>query len=268
MTTEATDLRALPITSGSNFRELGGYQTKDGRYIKFHKILRSGMLATLNQQDLAYLNDYGMRAVVDFRSDDEVKHSPDKLPDNATYHYLPVFDYDQTENSESLQQLEARYRHNPNLGHQKMLRVYHNMIADPHAKQSYRQFFETLLANTAENQAVLFHCTAGKDRTGMAAVFFLTALGVDPQTIKQDYLLTNRIAAPIINARLDELAAHHATNDTIANIRALLSVNPEYLATAIKQIKKEAGSIINYLHQGLQLTDDDIKTLRQLYLTK
>ncbi|MFD0898686.1 tyrosine-protein phosphatase [Loigolactobacillus binensis] len=267
MTTETASLQALPITSGSNFRELGGYQNKAGQHIKYHKVLRSGMLATLNQADLTYLDQYGMRIDVDLRSADEVQKSPDKLPTNTVYKYLPVFDYDQTQNSETLHQLEAEYQGDPQRGHQRMLKVYHNLIADQHAKQIYHQFFEILLANTNDGEATLFHCAAGKDRTGMAAVFFMTALGIDQQTIKTDYLLTNTIAAPHINARLAELKANQASANTIANIRSLLSVHAEYLATALQQIKAEAGDLNNYLHEGLKLSDHDLKELRQIYLT-
>lgn len=267
MTTEVTDLRALPITSGSNFRELGGYQTISGQHIKYHKVLRSGRLAPLNQHDLTYLDNYGVRIDVDLRSADEVEQAPDKVPTNATYKYLPVFDYDQTQNSQTLQQLELEYQGNPNHGHEHMKTVYHNMIADPHAKRIYHQFFELLLSNSADGAATLFHCTAGKDRTGMAAVFFMTALGVDAKTIKTDYLLTNTIAAPHINARLTELKTQHASADTIANIRSLLSVHADYLATALKQVKQESGNLNNYLHEGLQLTDHDLQDLRKIYLT-
>ena len=160
MTTEVTDLRALPITSGSNFRELGGYQTISGQHIKYHKVLRSGRLAPLNQHDLTYLDNYGVRIDVDLRSADEVEQAPDKVPTNATYKYLPVFDYDQTQNSQTLQQLELEYQGNPNHGHEHMKTVYHNMIADPHAKKIYHQFFELLLSNSADGAATLFHCTA------------------------------------------------------------------------------------------------------------
>ncbi len=148
-----------------------------------------------------------------------------------------------------------------------MKTVYRNMIAEPHAKQIYHQFFEILLANTTDGAATLFHCTAGKDRTGMAAVFFMTALGVDAKTIKTDYLLTNTIAAPHIDARLNELKAQHATPDTLANLRSLLSVHADYLATALDQVKQESGNLNNYLHEGLQLTDHDLNELRQIYLT-
>ncbi|MFC6169562.1 tyrosine-protein phosphatase [Loigolactobacillus jiayinensis] len=267
MTTEVSALRALPITTGNNFRELGGYQSMNGQHIKYHKVLRSGRLAPLSQQDLTYLDQYGTRFDVDLRSADEVKEAPDKVPANATYKYLPVFNYDQTQNSLTLQELENEYQGNPNHGHEHMKLVYHNMIAEPHAKQSYHQFFEILLANAKDGAATLFHCTAGKDRTGMAAVFFMAALGIDQETIKTDYLLTNKIAAPHINARLNELKAQHASADTIANIRSLHSVHADYLAAAMAQVKRESGDLNNYLHEGLQLTDHDLQELRKIYLT-
>ncbi|WP_125982034.1 tyrosine-protein phosphatase [Loigolactobacillus iwatensis] len=263
---EQTANQALPITTGSNFRELGGYESQSGQHVKYHKLVRSGLLGELNSRDLTYLSDYGVRQDIDFRSNDEVTQTPDKVPARATYHYLPVFDYDQTQNSQSMHELEIEYRDNPNSGHERMLKVYHNLIADPHAKKVYHDFFATLLANTEDNEAVLFHCTAGKDRTGMGAVFLLTALGVDRETIKADYLLTNTIAAPHIEHRLAELKSLNAHQNVVTNIQSLLTVHPDYLATALAEIKREAGDLKNYLHTDLGLSDHDIKELQQIYL--
>ncbi len=88
--------RILPLEKGHNFRELGGYQTKDGRTLKWHKVLRSASLAHLTPHDLAYLTDYGVRYDVDFRSPEETAKSPDKVPANAIYESLPVFKIDET----------------------------------------------------------------------------------------------------------------------------------------------------------------------------
>jgi protein-tyrosine phosphatase len=258
--------QALPITTGDNFRELGGYPTQDGRHIKTHKVLRSGLLGNLDAHDLAFLTDYGVRWDVDFRSRDEVERQPDRVPDQATYQYLPVFDYDQTQNSQTIAQLKQRYQNQPDSAHQHMMQVYHNLVADPHAKQTYRQFFATLLSNTNADEAVLFHCTAGKDRTGLGAVLFETALGVAPEVIWQDYLLTNQTAAPHIEKRLAELKAADASEDVLQNIHSLLTVHPDYLKTALKEIKTEAGGIHQFLQQELELSAGDIQDLQKLYL--
>lgn len=80
---------------------------------------------------------------------------------------------------------------NPDFGIHHLKRCYNNIIFSEHAKKTYRTFFDYLLKNTHNNETLLFHCSEGKDRPGMASVFLLSALDFDFETIKQDYLLTN-----------------------------------------------------------------------------
>lgn len=90
------------------------------------------------------------------------------------------------------------------------------MVADEqHAKDEYRRFFDNLLANDQPDSTLLFHCTAEKDRTGMGAVYLLTALGVDFETIKQDYLLTNQASIGRINGAMAEARAQGASSATV-----------------------------------------------------
>ncbi len=86
-----------------------------------------------------------------------------------------------------------------------MIQVYVDLINQDHSKQAYRQFFDLLLANDKEDQSLLFHCTAGKDRTGMGAVFLLSALSVPEETIRTDYLLTNQASAAFVTQSLAKL---------------------------------------------------------------
>ncbi|WP_230912802.1 tyrosine-protein phosphatase [Agrilactobacillus fermenti] len=258
--------RVLPLESGINFRELGGYTTKDGRHVKYHKILRSAKLNELDNNDLAYLHDYGLITDVDFRSNDEKVKEPDKLPTGATYKHIPVFAVDETENSKTPQELEDELRYEPNTGYKRMIRVYQNMVRQAGSQAAYRQFFAELLANDQENHALLFHCTAGKDRTGMGAFYLLSALGVDQKTIEQDYLLTNQTYKKQIDAVLAELRANHATPEMIESVHNLVSVNIDFIHAAETQIEQIAGTPINYLKEVLGLNDSDLQDLQKIYL--
>ncbi|MFD1671404.1 tyrosine-protein phosphatase [Agrilactobacillus yilanensis] len=259
--------RVLPLEKGINFRELGGYSTIDGRHVKFQKIIRSAKLSTLDNKDLTYLKDYGLITDIDFRSQEEITKEPDKLPTGTTYRHLPVFATDLTENSKSPEMIEHEIAHVAGAGHDRMIEVYQNMIVQKGAQQAYRTFFEELLKNEQDNQAVLFHCTAGKDRTGIGAFFFLSALGVAKKAIAQDYLLTNTTYRPETEALIKKASNANSSPEMIDNLRDLFSVHIDFLNATEQEIKHLAGTPINYLKEIIGLSDTDLQDLRKIYLT-
>lgn len=258
--------RILKMQHGINFRELGGYPTKDGRTIKWHKVIRTGGLSELSAQDQQFLDDYGVRYDVDFRSPQEVLDDPDRMPANAKYVYAPVFNVDETKNSDGTDKMTANLELHPDSGFKHMLKVYRMIVTEQHAKNEYRRFFDTLLANDQPDETLLFHCTAGKDRTGMGAIYLLTALGVDFDTIRQDYLLTNAASIDRIEGAAADAKAHGGSPETVASIKALWSVHDDYLDAALTEIKRQSGNLEHYLRTELKLTKNEINDLQKLYL--
>jgi len=259
--------RILNVTGGRNFRELGGYRTIDGHTVKWHKLLRTAGLAELTPEDQQMLSNYGVVADVDFRSKDEQAQSPDRVPAGVTYHFLPVFPADdQTDASASEADLQKRFSSDGQAGHNHMVEVYRQMVTLDSAQSAYHDFFATLLANEDEQQSVLFHCTAGKDRTGMGAFFVLSALGVDPQTIRQDYLMTNETSAEHIKLVTADALKKGYGEAFASNIRALYSVSNDYFDAANKIINTQYGGTQDYLKDVLGLSHSDLTNLKQLYL--
>lgn len=254
------------LDAGRNFRELGGYQTQDGKSVKFHKILRSANLAELTTKDQEFLTNYGLNKDIDFRSTDEKDKEPDRVPSGVEYIFNPVFKEDQTQASKSADDIEKKFGFGFNDGYNQMIKVYKNIILDNESKNAYRLFFDHLLENSDDGQVALFHCTAGKDRTGMAAVYFLWALGVDQATIKQDYLLTNSVVKSFVDGRIQELVQKQASEEIISSVRALMSVREDYLDTAKKTIIAENGSMESYLNEAIGLSNNEIKDLKRIYL--
>ena len=259
--------RLLDINSGHNFRDLGGYQTVDGRTVKWRQLLRTGSLAELNDADLATLAQIPVTQDIDLRGQAEVRQMPDRVPQTATYYHLPVFDEDETDASHSNEEIAKRMQEEGN-GYRRMLKVYSRMVTIPSAKRAFQQLFARLLAN--QSGATLFHCTAGKDRTGMAAFLILSALGVPRETILDDYLLTNPVTKDFREDWLAqmkrELPQTPATEILINNRRALASVNADYLNTAITAIENQYGDVQHYLTDYLELSDDQLHQLRDRYL--
>lgn len=265
MSTE-TNTQLIGITSGRNFRELGGYKTLSGKKIKMHKLLRTGHLADLSEYDQKFLIDYGVKYDVDFRSEDEVTHQPDRVPKEAEYIFNPVFSEDLTNSSKSITDLEKQSAEDADFGFNHMLYAYEDMIRSTSAQQAYRKFFDVLLKNKNDNEAVLFHCTAGKDRTGFGALLILTALGVPLRAIKQDYILTNVTTKDFVDNMIKHEKEQGKNDNTLQSIRDIQSVHPEYIDHAIKLMNDEYGSVNNYLREVMKLSSSDIMALRNIYL--
>lgn len=263
---ENYDTKLIGVTSGRNFRELGGYETVTGQKIKYNKLLRTGNLADLAPQDVIFLQDYGVKYDIDFRTEQEKDEHPDIVPEGAHYEFDPVFGEDLTNASKGIFTLEKAAEKDPEFGFKHMFVAYEDMINGQTAQKAYRRFFEYLLANDHDHEVLLFHCTAGKDRTGFAAMLVLSALGVPMTTIKHDYLLTNITTKDFVNDMLQQARDHGSSSRVLQAINDVQSVYPEYLDHAIHVINTEYGSINDYLKNVMNLSMNDIMDLRRIYL--
>lgn len=248
-----------------NFRDMGGIRTRDGHVIKEGKIIRSGKLSELTDRETAFLGEYGVRDDVDFRTAAERKNEPDRIPDVVSYHFAPVFpENDRTRSGESKWESRRDYYVDANAAANDMIEAYNGIVLEDCAKKAYREFFEVLLANDRDGESVLFHCSAGKDRTGMGAVYFLTALGVDKADIRADYLASNRY----LKAQQDKEHARAVDKGEIfaQNIFNLGSVSESYLDCALGTINNEYGGLDSYLTNELGLGARERENLRRIYL--
>jgi protein-tyrosine phosphatase len=256
----------IGVTSGRNFRELGGYETLSGKKIKMHKLLRTGNLADLSPFDKQFLTDYGAKYDVDFRSKEEVDNQPDRVPDGVEYIYDPVFSEDLTNSSKSITDLDTQAHDDADFGFNHMHYAYEDMIESEPAQKAYRKFFDVLLENTVDSESVIFHCTAGKDRTGFGALLALSALGVPLNTIKKDYLLTNITTKDFVDSMVEHARQNGKNENVLQSIRDIQSVRSEYLDHAVKVLNDEYGGINNYLRDVMKLSSADIMKLRNIYL--
>lgn len=256
----------IGVTSGRNFRELGGYETLSGKKIKMHKLLRTGNLADLSPFDKQFLTDYGAKYDVDFRSKEEVDNQPDRVPDGVEYIYDPVFSEDLTNSSKSITDLDTQAHDDADFGFNHMHYAYEDMIESEPAQKAYRKFFDVLLENTVDGESVIFHCTAGKDRTGFGALLALSALGIPLNTIKKDYLLTNITTKDFVDSMVEHARQNGKNENVLQSIRDIQSVRSEYLDHAVKVLNDEYGGINNYLRDVMKLSSADIMKLRNIYL--
>ncbi len=143
--------------------------------------------------------------------------------------------------------------------------MYVDIADSAHSQQGYRQFFDVLL-NNKDGKAVLWHCTAGKDRAGLGAVLVLSALGVDRETALEDFDLTNAFNEQSIDAMVQVAQAQGYSDDDIQAVRDLAGVNRAYMEKALDHIDATYGSMHDYLVNQIGLTEDEIAQLQEMYL--
>lgn len=253
----ALDGRLIPLEGASNFRDLGGYQTTDGRTVRRGLIYRAGSLARLTDADHAKLTALGLKYVCDLRSDQEVRNLPDRLPQGVRHEHLAIFN--ENESRVGVKALLFR-RH-------ELDRVIAESYTDFMLKEKPQVFGAALrrLADPANLPAV-FHCTAGKDRTGIVAALLLMLLGVPDETIIADYSLTN-LFYPQIRAATEPLADRlKPLRLTIDDLQPLMTADPVNMREMLAFIRREYGGIEGYLTGPAGLEPAILETLRTLFL--
>ena len=242
--------RPIALEGASNFRDLGGYQGQDGRHLQWRKLYRSAHLAHLTQDDLNQLKALGVSRSADFRGLGESAH--------LAYHWPQLSRHALTVEPTVVQRAQSMIEKGQELTAGDTVELMHD---------TYRSFvnvygnrFAQFLALLQLSDAPLvFHCTAGKDRTGWAAALLLTALGVDEEQIMEDYLLTNQLfkrPVSIFGNMSEEV------------LDALWRVQPSYLMASVDIVRAQHGSVDKYLTEALGVDQAARDRLAQLYLTE
>ncbi|MER5865886.1 tyrosine-protein phosphatase [Kitasatospora sp. NPDC002040] len=240
--------RSLHLASAPNFRDAGGYRTADGRWVKLGEVYRSDDLSKLTDADLAKLRRLGIRQIFDLRTPAEQKSAPDRIPAGATVVNANVLGVADT---------GAFNVTSPAAAVQAMVDAERVMVSADSAKSAYRG----VLGAADDRGAILFHCTAGKDRTGWANAALLTALGVPRTTVEADYLASNDYRAAANAAILSQLPPAYQ-----AIYKPLLDVRAEYLNAGFDEVQAKYGSFDRYLKDGLGLDRRGLNALRDRLL--
>ncbi|WP_430536493.1 tyrosine-protein phosphatase [Listeria rocourtiae] len=252
----------IKLDGAVNVRDLGGYKTADGKTIKQHKLIRAAELATLSESDIKKLTStYSLAEIIDFRTNSEVKAKPDPTIKNVSYTHDSIMKDNGASTSTQDMITSLAKMENPE---QFLIDANKSFVTDQQSIDGYKLFFQKLLDN--KDGSVLWHCTAGKDRTGFGTALVLAALGVDQKTIMTDYLLSNKYREAENQKMLDALAKQTDNPKVLAGMKAVLDVRASYLNAAFDEINAKYGSMDAFLKQGLGLTNQDIKTLKKTYL--
>lgn len=291
--TKTNDLKqSIGLTGIQNARELGGYLTEDHRIVKRGVLLRTAKLSTGTEEDLGRLKEeFRLAKILDLRSDEEVNGSPivalfsgsdspepDPVLEGVAYIHAPILDM-----RELAEYAESRMDGDPDngLAQQDQLQltgmlidagligdeIYIGFLDGKKGKQGYSRLFRELLS-LEEGRAVLFHCSQGKDRTGLAAMLILTALGVSEEIIVEDYMLTNEFYRERIakERKMLEMSGKVPPDRIEVFLMVMDAVRRSSMTNVIAHLKERYGSVMDYIVGELGVSKEQITQLRDRFL--
>jgi protein-tyrosine phosphatase len=241
--------RVVALEGTSNFRDLGGYPGHRGRTVRWRRLFRSAHLSGLTPQDRATFAQLGVSKALDFRGMQERAEQPYELP-GVRQLSLAI------EPSVVQRMNEVRASGMPLDGPtavRLMQELYLRLVTDQ--AHRFAEFFEQLLDE--QDAPVVFHCTAGKDRTGVAAALLLLALGVSREWVMRDFLLTNEVFKP----------PQPVQSTLPQEVREVLwGVRPEFLHTALHAVDAQPGGVPQFLRHRMGLGETAHEALRERFL--
>lgn len=260
--------RLLPLEGGRNFRELGGYETADGKSIKWGKLYRSGVMNGLTEADYNYLSSLDIKVICDFRTAEERSREPTEWQaGEVNYKFWPDPEGDFSTG------FAAVFR-DPELTPEKVKTAFGKSYFGMAHQQApaYAFMFDQLAAG---NAPLAFNCSAGKDRTGVGAALLLTVLGVPRDMIVHDYQLSDDyVDYMAVFANEDARKKAEEENSSYSFffklpkeiIEPIMATYPEYIETFFSDIEAEYGDVMTFLKEKVELTDEEIAAIRSQYL--
>jgi protein-tyrosine phosphatase len=235
--------RVLSLKGLYNVRDLGGYPLQDGGQVKWGALYRSGDLYDLCPETREALEKRNLKTIVDFRDKEERDMAPDGAIKTVLHtHWLPI----DTGNTLDLSRTDRK------VAGETLMEELYRILADK-ARSQYREFFRIL--SNPENVPVLFHCAAGKDRTGVGAALILSALGASRELIIEDYLLSGKC----LEGKYREWLSSNSY------LEPMMSVRRSYIEAAFDTIDRDCGGMERYLRDELEV---DTGLLREIYTDK
>lgn len=258
----------LGLTGVANARRVAGYPAAGGRKVRGERLLRTGALGGASAEDLQRLaGRYRVQYVVDFRSAFERENAPDPEISGATHLDIPLLEetdgavFNAAAAGGMADPVKAIFQY---AFSGKLENYYLDMAMSEVTQRGLKRFFAVLL--DCRDGAVLWHCTAGKDRTGLAGYLLLYTLGVSEADCMEDYLLSGLFLRDSIEA-MDRMAVKEGCAEAErAAVRSLAGVNRDYLQKAIDCIRARYGSLDRYLEERIGLDGEKVRALRDGYL--
>ena len=275
--------RIIEMNKVANLRDLGGIHNKDGKKVRDGKVYRSALLAAADEKDMETLSAMKLSEIFDFRSLQEIRENPDPELKDCFNRHLPIY----ADAEEGITREEKKEDNefpprltDPQMAKDAMLKGYTDFVEEEFCRNQYSIMLHEMLNALREDESAsfLYHCTAGKDRTGFATAIILEILDVDKKDIIADYLLTNNYNQPDIDRSFRKLKENilsmdpEATDEMIVfmqnNIMPYFVADQDYLERSYSCIEKNYGSFSNYIENGLGINSDEKEEFKKYLLEK
>lgn len=271
----SSETQSIGLKGVGNARELGGYSAEGGRTVKHGVFLRTAKLSAATSDDIKRLHDvYHLSVILDFRITAEREAAPDQEIPGAKNIHLRIINEQRTVESIYAEKYGKKPDISSKLDFLKIAielgfvseKMYIRFLSDNQGKEGYSRMFQEILA-IPEGKSILFHCTQGKDRTGIAAMLILSALGFDEKTIIHDYLLTNTFNAELIASERRMLTENGLSGEELdAYMKAMDEVDPQYMINALEWMKENYSSVTGYIIKELGVTERQLEIMRSRFL--
>lgn len=260
----ANDYHALGLTGVENARDIGGYYTSDGQYqVRTGLLFRTGNLHEATAEDVAKLQELGVTKIIDLRNSLEILTAKNQDVPGAEYIHLSPMSIPNLFVMNTEDWLTILRAVKDGVMDTYMANMYRQLVQDPAAIKAYQQFFREVL--DANGAPILWHCKDGKDRTGIAALLLLAALGVsDEDVLKAEYMNTNIFKAEARQSAYDKAYKLTRSKWIASEFMKYKGVSEQWLDVALNIIHRY-GTIEDYLRQVIGLTDADFAQLRANY---
>lgn len=235
--------RVIPLEGVLNFRDMGGYETVDGRKVKYGLFFRSAELTGMTEKDLEVFTSLGIKTIFDYRTDTEAELKPDPVIPGVTNIRLTVLNEEVPVDDKDLNYLKSM---NPEV----FVDMYAKMAIN---NESYKSLMQAVM-NT-DNLGVLHHCAGGRDRTGVGGAIILLALGVSEETIIEDYLISNTTLKPMNDKMKEQLMAIMPPEEA-EQVIFNLKLRREFMESVFAAIKANYGDVSVFLEQEFGMTPE------------
>ena len=244
-----------------NTRDLGGIKTKNG-IIKSKKMIRAAGLSGLTSKDVdKLLDDYDELAIIDLRTEEEIDERPDVEIPSAKYFQMPVL----TSEAFGITHEEAARQ---GIDKEVNLRDFYALAFTDGYIENIRNIIKTILFLENEGHTVIFHCTEGKDRTGVVAAVLLTILGVDRETIMEDYLYTNKVNGKKAKKYYWAIRLLEKNKKKAKTVKSMYIADRDYMQAVFDTIDENWENTEDFIKNGLKLEEDLINQFEKRVVKK
>ena len=255
-------MEPIVLRHAKNYRDIGGIKTTSGKTLRKCMLIRGTALSKLTEKDVIRLkHEYHLRTIIDLRTRKEASEKPDKQIEGVSYHLMPVFDeavigISHEKRVKSIKSLVAL---------PSMELLYENMV-NPENLPNITAVLKKILLLPAEEFSVAFHCSAGKDRTGVIAALLLSYLGVDRNDVIDDYLYTNKGRRIKANFAYIGSVILKGNRSFARKVKNYILAEEVYIQASLKSIEKTYGSLEKYFEKELSFSDEEVRQIKDKFL--